>query len=183
MVYNKIMMSNEEFESRARCIYGDKYDYSLVTFNGISADVQIICPTHGTFIQSPRNHLLGKGCKYCKKINKRISPEFAVKQMEAKFPNLIFSKFVYKKCEDNSIVICPAHGEFITNYKKMMKFIFFNGCPECKSDYECNGHTRGAWRERCKGRTSFLYLIFIETPFDKCLKSGITSNPTLRFRA
>lgn len=174
------MMSNQEFIDLARLKHGNKYNYSLVEYEYYSERVDIICPIHGVFTQSPRNHLLGKECKYCTKGNKRISPEFAIKQLQDKFPELDFSRFEYKKYEDDSVVMCSEHGEFLTNHKKMMKFKNFNGCPECKEGH--NTHTRLGWRAVCKGRNSFVYLISIETPFDKCLKIGITTDLKMRFK-
>ena len=43
----------------------NKYDYSLVHYNGIRVEVQIICPKHGEFLQTPNGHLIGHGCRKC----------------------------------------------------------------------------------------------------------------------
>jgi len=56
-------LTTEEFIKRAKIKHGDKYDYSLVEFEGIYKKVKIICPTHGIFEQIPKSHLRGYECK------------------------------------------------------------------------------------------------------------------------
>lgn len=58
------------FIDRASKIHGNKYDYSRVVYVNNSTKVDIICPIHGIFKQTPANHLNGKGCKKC--YNNRI---------------------------------------------------------------------------------------------------------------
>jgi len=47
-------------------IHKNKYDYSLVKYNGIKNKVTIICPKHGNFNQTPEEHINGCGCPICK---------------------------------------------------------------------------------------------------------------------
>lgn len=67
--YAKTSMENklttEVFIEKAKLIHGNKFDYSLVEYNGYENKVSIICPKHGNFEQSPHNHLSGYGCKMC----------------------------------------------------------------------------------------------------------------------
>lgn len=57
--------TKEDFIKKAREIHGWKYDYSKVEYINNKIKVCIICPEHGEFWQSPLDHLLGSGCKYC----------------------------------------------------------------------------------------------------------------------
>ena len=57
--------TTEEFIEKARKIHGGKYDYSKVKYTGAFNNVEIICPKHGSFYQTPTNHLRGKGCPHC----------------------------------------------------------------------------------------------------------------------
>lgn len=57
--------NTEEFKQEAREVHGDKYDYSLVEYQGRHTICIIICKIHGEFIQSPSSHLLGYGCCKC----------------------------------------------------------------------------------------------------------------------
>lgn len=62
-----LFVSNaEEFIEKAKKIHGDKYKYNEVNYQGRCVPVNIICPIHGEFWQTPSNHLQGKGCKFCK---------------------------------------------------------------------------------------------------------------------
>ena len=62
-------ISLSEFLSKAKEVHGDRYDYSKVTFEGITniqkQKVCIICSLHGEFWQSPSDHLIGRGCANC----------------------------------------------------------------------------------------------------------------------
>jgi hypothetical protein len=57
--------NTEEFNSRADKIHNHKYDYSLVEYINSYTDVEIICPIHGIFPQTPTDHLQGHGCPKC----------------------------------------------------------------------------------------------------------------------
>lgn len=61
-------MTQEEFIKRAREIHGDKYDYSKVHYINTYTTVEIICPIHGSFFQTPDSHINKKcGCPTCGK--------------------------------------------------------------------------------------------------------------------
>jgi hypothetical protein len=57
--------SLEDFLAKAKEIHGDKYDYSKTELKMITARVEIICPTHGRFVQVASDHLRGRGCMKC----------------------------------------------------------------------------------------------------------------------
>ena len=63
-------LTTEDFIKRAREVHGDKYDYSKVEYVNIYAQVRIICPVHGEFLQVARQHMIGRGCSECAGINK-----------------------------------------------------------------------------------------------------------------
>ena len=53
-------LNTETFVEKAIALHGDRYDYSLVEYVNNSTNVAIICPNHGSFPQSPANHLFEK---------------------------------------------------------------------------------------------------------------------------
>jgi hypothetical protein len=57
--------NTEEFVSKSKQIHGNKYDYSKVEYINNTTPVEIICPIHKSFFQSPQNHLANKGCAKC----------------------------------------------------------------------------------------------------------------------
>lgn len=61
----KHALSLKEFIARAKEVHGDKYDYSLVSFDRLHDKVRIICSKHGEFTQLAYDHLGGHGCEKC----------------------------------------------------------------------------------------------------------------------
>lgn len=63
----KLRLSRDEYLKRASAKHKNKYDYSEVTYvNGMKAKETIICPLHGSFVQSLHGHLIGgNGCPDC----------------------------------------------------------------------------------------------------------------------
>lgn len=53
------------FIQKAEKLHNGKYDYSAVDYATSQQPVDIICPKHGKFQQTPNNHLQGKGCLKC----------------------------------------------------------------------------------------------------------------------
>lgn len=64
---NILRQSNniQNFIEKAKCIHGDKYDYSESVYVNLKTKIKIKCPIHGDFWQLPQNHLKGWGCKKC----------------------------------------------------------------------------------------------------------------------
>lgn len=59
-------LTTAQFIEKAREVHGDKYDYSKVTYKGTGIHVDIICPEHGVFKQTPNCHTSqGCGCPIC----------------------------------------------------------------------------------------------------------------------
>lgn len=46
-------------------VHGYEYDYSEVVYTNAKEKVTILCRHHGTFVQTPDNHLQGQGCPSC----------------------------------------------------------------------------------------------------------------------
>jgi len=61
----KTKKSIENFIIDIKKIHGNKYDYSLVDYKNNYTKVKIICSEHGIFVQTPKNHIQGKGCPKC----------------------------------------------------------------------------------------------------------------------
>lgn len=59
-------LTKEEFVERARRRHGEKYDYSKTEYKDSRLKVCIICPIHGEFWQTPKQHLKTHGCSKCK---------------------------------------------------------------------------------------------------------------------
>ena len=76
----------EEFEQRARALYGDTYQYK--NYVKISSPVTIICPKHGEVQQEAYVHLRGGGCPICSKSKNVSSEEIDLYETLAEHVNL-----------------------------------------------------------------------------------------------
>jgi hypothetical protein len=57
--------ATEMFIGRAEGVHGKRYDYSSVEYRVVAEKVEIRCLEHGSFLQTPGNHLSGTGCPQC----------------------------------------------------------------------------------------------------------------------
>jgi len=64
----KNILNKKDFIEAAKDIHGKRFDYSSVDYQGLQTQVEIICPIHGSFFQTPNNHIHSKsGCPKCAK--------------------------------------------------------------------------------------------------------------------
>lgn len=87
--------TTNEFVHDAKLVHGDTYDYSKVSYINNITKIEIICPIHGSFWQTPLKHLENQGCPKCSnskgeiKISKCLN-ELNINHIEEKtFPNLL----------------------------------------------------------------------------------------------
>lgn len=73
------IVTQDEFIERARNIHGKStYDYSRVKYVNMWTPVEIICPVHGSFFQTPAKHIktgkcAAQGCPSCRYIRQRCT--------------------------------------------------------------------------------------------------------------
>ena len=59
-------LTTEEFIKKSRLVHGNKYDYTKSEYVNSRTKVEIICPKHGEFWQTPHSHICGDGCPICR---------------------------------------------------------------------------------------------------------------------
>ena len=117
-----------EFLTRARQLYGDKYDYSKVNFLNSSKKICVVCPEHGDFWITPSNFLQGHKCPACSN-RQRITKKVFISRSEKIHNNRYdYTKIDLKNASSKVRIICPVHGEFLQVAKYHMQG---NGCPKC----------------------------------------------------
>ena len=138
--------TTEEFIEESRKIHGDKYDYSKVEYNNNTTKICIICPIHGEFWQTPKQHLRGQGCPKCglfknKRNNKNIVKPRGKRYTEEEFISILkkiygdaydYSKVQYKNRCSKITLICKRHGEFTKSATDLMNKK--TGCPLCNRE-------------------------------------------------
>jgi very-short-patch-repair endonuclease len=120
-------LSQDEFVKRSQEIHGKKYDYSQVNYKNNRKSVQIICPIHGAFPQSPSSHMAGGGCPKCAGFNK-TTDDFITQSKKLFGDKYDYSKVVYKNAITRVDVICPKHGDF---FPTPNQHLGGQGCPVC----------------------------------------------------
>lgn len=58
-------MSWDDFIDKSTKKHGNKYDYCISKYDGLNNKIEIICPIHGKFEQTPASHLNSCGCFKC----------------------------------------------------------------------------------------------------------------------
>lgn len=144
-------LTTEEFIKKARKVHGDKYDYSKVEYVKWEAKVRIICRKHGEFLQSPKKHLSGQGCKKCHHafLSKHFNlgkGNFVEKANAVHNGFYDYSAVEYVNSHTYVQIICPIHGAFPQDPASHLQG---HGCPFC-ADVE-NGKRRRKWTyEKCQ---------------------------------
>ncbi len=129
--HNKLNI--EDFVNRSTSIHNGLYDYSFVNYINNTTKVKIICPKHGIFEQTPKNHLKGSGCKECGKIKCIDSKKITTKEFILKSERIHNDKYDYSNVVVNGVrnkikIICPIHGEF---NQEAHKHLSGHGCKKC----------------------------------------------------
>ena len=94
--------------------------------------MEIICPIHGSFWQSPYEHLQGKGCLKCTGHYKFTTEEFIERARKVHGDEYDYSKVNYINKETEVEIICQKHGSF---WQKPHVHTFYKcGCPICAKD-------------------------------------------------
>lgn len=122
-----------EFIAEAVSVHGFRYDYSRVEYKNAHSNVEIICPEHGPFQQSPHSHRKGQKCPQCaNRMNgeaKRLSnEEFIQRAKEAHGDLYDYSKVEYTGNNIKVCIGCPVHGDF---WQSPAHHMNGHGCRKC----------------------------------------------------
>lgn len=131
---NSFTKSLSSFIEQSNKVHHNIYDYSKVNYINDGTKVDIICPKHGVFSQSPNKHLSGQGCPFCKTSRTKHTNIKKYSQLFPNKSNKIHNDF-YDYSNTNYIdaktpvdIICPKHGIF----KQIpSNHLDGKGCPKC----------------------------------------------------
>jgi hypothetical protein len=87
-------ITNDIFISKAKKLHNNFYSYEKIKCFNMKQKVEIICPKHGSFMQSPDDHLHNRGCPICKKSKGEILIVQYLKEHNIKF----VSQHQFKEC-------------------------------------------------------------------------------------
>lgn len=125
----------ESFIKQAKQIHNNYYDYSKTQYINNRTKLLIVCPEHGEFWQTPKNHIKGQGCPICSKSKtktKKYTTETfinAAKQIHG--DRYDYSETDYVDMTTKVKIICPEHGVF---YQTPYLHLKGSGCKQCACD-------------------------------------------------
>ena len=154
-------LNTEEFIRRACEKHGDKYDYSKVVYVNSKQKVEIICNEHGSFFQTPCEHMKGKGCRNCGFIlvanSNRSSKEDFIERAKSIHSNKYdYTNVVYVRAISKVEIYCNVHGLF---FQTPSEHLSSKGCKKCGSIRSSNSQrkTLEQFIEQSNLVHSFLY--------------------------
>jgi len=127
-------ITTEEFIKKSRKKYSSRYDYSKIDYINNHTKIEIICHNHGSFFQTPRNHLRYSGCPIC--FGKLIINEF-IKNARCIHDDLYdYSNVEYQINNKQKVeIVCKKHGSFI---QRKSAHLLGNGCHKCATEKSAN---------------------------------------------
>jgi hypothetical protein len=122
-----LVFCTKSFIEQANKVHRGAYDYSKVEYVRTNKKVEIICPKHGTFWQTPNSHLGGSKCEMCYR-------RFATQEEFIEEANVIhngrydYSLVQFTTCNKKIEIICREHGVF---QQTPANHLQPNDCPKC----------------------------------------------------
>jgi phage FluMu protein Com len=124
------------WKGAANSLHGGRYDYSKVVFKNSKTPVEIICREHGSFYQTPGNHLHGGcQCPACAEEGKRIHTRNSTDAWLRSFRRAHTSgRYDYSRvghvvdCRQRVTIVCAKHGHFS---QQAYVHALGHGCPRC----------------------------------------------------
>lgn len=122
--------STQQFIEQAKSKHNNKYSYDKTIYVNDRTKVIITCPIHGDFLQSPNQHIRGRGCPYCGHNHKYSTEEFVELANKVHSFKYQYNNTQYVNSQSKVTITCPLHGDF---EQVAYHHINGSGCPTCKS--------------------------------------------------
>ena len=129
------MYSIEQFVDLARKKHGSLYDYSAASYNGYNCQLTIICHQHGSFQQTPQDHLRSSGCPSCGKTVAYTTETFVARAKEIHGDRYDYSRVEYTSAHNTIQIICRKHGVF---EQVAFNHLQGNNCRLCWQESNCS---------------------------------------------
>ena len=120
----------DQFIQKAKTKHKNRYNYDKVIYHNSKTKVEIVCPIHGNFLQTPEKHIGGRGCRKCAGNILYTRKDFINKAYEVHGKKYSYSLVEYKNIKTKVIIICFEHGKF---RQTPHKHLSGRGCPTCNS--------------------------------------------------
>jgi hypothetical protein len=121
--------TTESFIKSAIKVHGTFYNYDNVDYKDSHSPIEIICPKHGVFSQTPTSHLTGNGCNSCSGKKPHTTESFIKKARERHGDRYDYSASIYENANTKISIICREHGPFLQRASNHINI--GQGCPMC----------------------------------------------------
>lgn len=172
---NKKEFINEIFNNNiAKQVHRDRYlvyNYSKAIFIDSNTEIEIVCTKHGSFFQTPKDHLKGSVCPRCIRKKSITSEDIIEKAIKFYGDIYDYSKLTYLDSSSKVEIICKLHGSF---FQKANYHLKGYGCPTCNP----RGYTKTFFKNHCIKNNNGLGIFYIIRCFndsESFYKAGITS--------
>lgn len=127
-----IRKTTSEFIAAANQKHGEKYDYTVSSYQGNRIKIKIRCKEHGIFEIYPKHHLYQKqGCPECSKKN-YTTDEFIKKCIDKHGDKYDYSLVQYIDIYTKIKIVCKRHGVFDQTPNNHLNML--HQCPVCAYD-------------------------------------------------
>lgn len=121
--------TTERFVAKAQSVHGARYDYSSTSYVNNHEKVEIRCPDHGAFTQTPASHLSGQGCAHCAGRGSVSTEQFVSRARQVHGDRYSYLKTNYANNSDLVCITCSEHGDFYQSPSNHVQGR--TGCPRC----------------------------------------------------
>jgi len=126
---DSIKEKTRKFIHNAKLVHNNKFSYEKSKYIAASRKIEIICPVHGSFWQSPTNHINGGyGCALCSNRKKLTQEDFIMRSSDIHKNKYDYSESVYLNGKSMVDIICPIHSTFS---QRAEDHLAGHGCLKC----------------------------------------------------
>ena len=131
----------EQFIERASEVHKNFYSYPGIVYHNNRTPIDIVCPVHGVFKQTPAAHMQGVGCPPCGNLRKSHSQVSFLEAAKGVHGDLYdYSRVEYKGSGRKITITCKKHGDF---QLRASNHLTGQGCPTCAKEQ----NTARKWRD------------------------------------
>lgn len=170
-------LTKQQFIDRANAKHNSKYTYDDVVFVNVTTKVNIVCPTHGVFTQTPKDHMHKYGCPACGGTAKVTTDQFINRAVTVHGDTYDYTAVNLTNMNKNVHITCRDHGIFTQRPADHLNGV---GCPTCGT-YKQGKYTEEYFlgNPSKHNEPAHLYLI---TVGGRLCKLGITKKQNVRQR-
>lgn len=125
------LQKQEKFITEAQKVHGGRYSYEKMIFTSYTEKIEIICREHGSFFQTPYDHVRRKAkCYHCARSDDAVSfEEFVRRAVLIHGDKYEYSKESYINYSSATVITCKKHGKFLQRAGSHLQSC---GCKKCK---------------------------------------------------